>query len=86
MSAAADAPAGSTHGHVVLHWMAGAPLDETALRARVERELGPAARFHTCDTSGLTLDGLIALLAERGKIVRDGDGWRSEMAKVCSDA
>jgi probable metal-binding protein len=85
MSAPAVSPEGSTHGHVVLHWLAATPLDEAALRERVGRELGTTARFHTCDTTGLTLDALIALLAERGKIVRDGAGWRSEMDKVCKD-
>ena len=79
-------PDGSTHGHVVLRWLAERPSGVEALRERVNRELGAAACFHTCDTNGLTLDGLVELLAERGKIVREGDAWRSEMSKVCSDA
>jgi probable metal-binding protein len=75
----------SNHGHVILRWLAGRPLSEQALRERVARELGEHACFHTCDMKGLSLDALIRLLAERGKIVREGDGWRSDLSKVCAD-
>ena len=81
-----EAPAGSIHGHVILKWLADAPLTRTALQTRVAGELGAAPQFHTCDTVGLSLDALLTLLAERGKISQTGDGWRSDMSKVCSDA
>ena len=81
-----EAPAGSIHGHVILKWLADAPLSSTALKTRVAGELGATPQFHTCDKSGLSLDTLLALLAERGKISQVGDGWRSDMSKVCNDA
>lgn len=75
----------SIHGHLILRWLAEAPLDVAALHARVAREFGAAPRFHTCDTRDLTLDALIALLSERGKIVTTAEGWRGDAAKVCAD-
>ena len=81
-----EAPAGSTHGHVILKWLAAAPLSNAALKTRVAGELGGKVQFHTCDTSGLSLDALLALLAERGKIARVGDGWQSDLSRMCNDA
>ena len=75
----------STHGHVILRWLAERAMDTETLHRRVAGEIGAEARFHTCDRTGLPLDALIDLLAERGKIVREGEGWRSEMSKVCAD-
>ena len=75
----------STHGHVILRWLAEQAMDTETLRRRAADEIGADARFHTCDRAGLPLDALIGLLAERGKIVREGAGWRSEMSKVCAD-
>lgn len=81
-----EAPAGSIHGHVILKWLADAPLGADALKARVTEELGSAPQFHTCDTNGLSLDGLLTLLSERGKISQTSNGWRSDISKMCSDA
>ena len=81
-----EAPAGSVHGHVILKWLADAPLSPATLQTRVAAELGPAPQFHTCDKNGLSLDALLALLAERGKISQSAAGWRSDMSKVCADA
>jgi probable metal-binding protein len=80
----AGAP-GSVHGHVILRWLAAQAMDLETLRTRADALLGRDARFHTCDTVDLDLDALVSLLAERGKIVRDGEGWRSDLAKVCAD-
>jgi probable metal-binding protein len=77
--------AASLHGHVILRWLAEQPMEAGALRERVDRELGAAVSFHTCDRSGLSFDALLGLLAERGKIVREGEAWRSEMSQVCAD-
>ncbi len=82
----AAAPAGSTHGHVILKWLAEEPLSVDALRNRVAGELGSAPQFHTCDRQSLSLDGLLELLSERGKIVASAGGWSSDMSKVCADA
>lgn len=81
-----EAPAGSIHGHVILKWLADAPLSQDALKTRVAGELGSTPQFHTCDKSGLSLESLLALLAERGKISATGSGWQSDMSKVCADA
>lgn len=80
------APAGSVHGHVILNWLAAAPLTLNELHERCASEFGTAPQFHTCDTAGLDLSALLGLLAERGKIVKAGSGWRSDMTQVCSDA
>jgi probable metal-binding protein len=85
-SAHAEAPAGSIHGHVLLKWLADTPLSTDALRTRVAEQLGAEPRFHTCDKSGLSLDALLALLSERGKIALSGSGWSSDLSKMCSDA
>lgn len=74
----------STHGHTIMHWLAAEPMSIDALRDRVHREIGAAARFHTCDTKDLRLDGLLALLAERGKISEAQGLWTSDLAKSCS--
>jgi len=78
-------PLKSTHGHVILRWLSEQPMDDSALRVRANEALGQSMRFHTCDTQDLTLDALIRLLAERGKIVRVGEAWRSDLSKVCAD-
>lgn len=76
--------AASIHGHVILRWLAERPMETTALRQRVVDELGADARFHTCDMTDLSFDALVVLLAERGKIVPTAEGWRSDLAQVCS--
>lgn len=74
----------STHGHTILHWLAATPMSIDALRQRVASEIGAAARFHTCDRADLPLDGLLTLLAERGKIAEAQGLWTSDRAKICS--
>ena len=76
----------TTHGHTILHWLAAQPMSREALQQRVDNELGAAALFHTCDSTGLTLDALLALLAGRGKIVPAGAAWTSDLSKMCGDA
>lgn len=75
----------STHGHVILRWLSEQPMDDSTLLERANDALGQSMRFHTCDTTDLSLDALIRLLAERGKIVRVGEAWRSDLSKVCAD-
>jgi probable metal-binding protein len=74
----------STHGHVVLRWLAAEPMTIGALKRRCAQALGDAAEFHTCDTTGLDLRRLLALLAERGKVRLEGDCWRADTAKICA--
>lgn len=75
----------SIHGHVILRQLAETPMTRMAIAARARHDFGAGARFHTCDTQGLSFDALFDLLAARGKIVADGELWATETAKVCAD-
>ena len=72
------------HGHTILRWLSDTPMSSERLQERVVRELGHASRFHTCDTENLSLDGLLALLAERQKIIQRDGVWTSDLSKMCS--
>lgn len=74
----------STHGHTILHWLAATPMSIDALRQRVHSELGAAARFHICSASDLELDGLLAVLAERGRIADRQGLLTVEASQSCS--
>lgn len=75
----------SIHGHTVMRWLGVETLSGEALAARASREFGDDARFHTCDTQGLTLQGLLALLAERGKVCEVPAGWTADLSRMCGD-
>lgn len=78
-------PAMSTHGHTILRWLAAQPMSAELLHQKVSAELGSNVSFHTCDTSDLSLDALLALLAERGKLAYTGDVWTADLSKMCGD-
>lgn len=78
-----ESTAGSTHGHTILRWLAPAPMSAAMLAARVDREIGSGAKFHTCDSADLSLTDLLALLAERGKIAETNGEWTSDLSKMC---
>ena len=75
----------SHHGHVVLHLLAETPMTEESLRQYVCTQLGRQARFHTCDTTDLSFDDLLALLIARQKISRSAEGLRTERSRICAD-
>lgn len=75
----------SIHGHTIMRWLGAETLSGETLAARVSREFGDGARFHTCDTQGLSLHGLLALLTERGKVRELAGGWTADLSKMCGD-
>lgn len=75
----------SIHGHTIMRWLGAETLSKEALAARVDREFGSAARFHTCDTRELSLDGLLALLVDRGKVREVAAGWTADLSTMCGD-
>lgn len=76
----------SLHGHVILDWLAETPMNALELSVRLEHEL-PAAeermQFHTCDRRGLSLEELLVLLAERGKITDLAGRWMANPSSRC---
>lgn len=80
-----DIPAASAHGHTILRWLAAQPMSAESLQQKVSAELGSNVSFHTCDMSDLSLDALLALLAERGKLAFIGEVWTADLSKMCAD-
>jgi len=76
----------SVHGHDVIHLIrdASPAFTRAALQAEVEHRFGPSARFHTCSAQGMTLDGLLTFLLERGKVVERDGHLQPDLSKVCS--
>jgi probable metal-binding protein len=75
----------SIHGHTIMRWLGAETLSGNELAARVQREFGDDARFHTCDSQGLSLQDLLALLSQRGKVRQLGTGWTADLSKMCGD-
>lgn len=80
-----NTPTASAHGHTILRWLAAQPMNAESLRRKVSAELGDAVSFHTCDVSDLSLDALLDLLAERGKLAYTGEVWTADLSKMCAD-
>jgi probable metal-binding protein len=76
----------SIHGHEVIAILidAEAPMTPADLQAAVTRLFGPAPRFHTCSAYNLTLDGLLALLLNKGKLSYLNGRLHLHREKVCS--
>lgn len=77
----------SIHGHVIMQWLSAAagPVSFDELLFRVTSEFGSRASFRTCDAESLSLPALLALLEKRGKVWRDGGGYRSSTSRMCDD-
>jgi probable metal-binding protein len=77
----------SIHGHTILRWLsdATAPLSLGEIEARLSVAGIGELRFHTCDTEGLDLGELLALLETRGKLWRVGACYVSERARICAE-
>lgn len=73
----------TAHGHTVLRWLSDTPMSAQALSARVDQEIGAAARFHTCDTGNLSLDELLNLLISRKKLTEVNGVLFSDPSKMC---
>jgi probable metal-binding protein len=76
------------HGHEVIQLLhaANPPLTRNALHAEVTRRWGESARFYTCSAEDLTLDDLLAFLAQRGKLVEQRGLLIMDMSQVCNHA
>ena len=79
------APTEEVHGHEVMQMMLdeNKTYDAASLKAAIVERFGPEARFYTCSASGMTAEGLIQFLSERGKFVSQGDGFSTEPDKIC---
>lgn len=59
----------SIHGHALMEWLGEkGPLPRETLVASAAEVFGAQARFHTCSVSDLSAEGLVDLLASKGKI------------------
>ena len=78
----------SIHGHDVMRKMieSGKVYSEESLRTSVAEWFGATARFHTCSAENMTIDELIAFLAERSKFTTEDGGFRVNEAEICEDA
>ncbi len=54
-----------------------------SLRVAIQQRFGLDARFFTCSGEGMTADGLIDFLADRGKFISVSGGFTIDGAKVC---
>jgi probable metal-binding protein len=77
--------ASSIHGHEVINLIASAKpaLTRAALSSEVVRQFGREARFHTCSTTGMTLEALLAFLVSRGKVVDREGRLHVVLSNVC---
>lgn len=71
----------SIHGHALMEWLGEkGPLPREALVASACETFGADARFHTCSASDLSAEGLVDLLASKGKIGTGDQGLFLAMA------
>lgn len=75
------------HGHEIILLVAGAKraLTHKDLHDEVARRFGAGARFCTCSADGMTLDQLLAFLAERGKVVEQNGRMVADVGRMCRD-
>jgi probable metal-binding protein len=71
----------SIHGHALMEWLGEkGPLSRESLLASAGETFGAQARFHTCSASDLSAEGLVDLLASKGKIGSGEQGLFLAMA------
>lgn len=77
--------ANEVHGHEVMQMMmeSGQTYTRESLRAAIVAKFGEDARFFTCSAEGLTADGIIDFLAERGKFTEAGPGFTTRPDAIC---
>lgn len=75
----------SIHGHQVMEMMAGSGKTYTkqTLKAEIATNFGENARFHTCMSSDLSADQLIAFLASKGKFIESTEGISMQEDSLC---
>lgn len=73
------------HGHEVLHMMEGHNYTEDSLKQAIINKFGADQLFYTCCADGLTVDGLIQFLKDRGKFVPSEEkGFTVDSSKICN--
>jgi probable metal-binding protein len=76
----------SIHGHTLLNYvLKHGSVELVELRAWAARTLGADASFHTCAIQGLSFDGLMQFLLERGKLTLSGTHVCAHPEHICSD-
>lgn len=75
----------SIHGHEILKMLIGAqdPYTRDRLGSEVKEKFGEQVRFHACQGSDMTLDGLMEYLSVRGKIQEKNGRIYSSVEHVC---
>lgn len=73
------------HGHEVIEMMvrSGEAYSRNSLRAKIIEQFGSEARFFTCSDEGMTAEGLIQFLENRGKFHPVEDGFNINPDNVC---
>ena len=74
------------HGHEVMEFMIASETSFTreSLREAIIGKFGAEARFHTCSAEGMTADGIITFLEERGKFQLVEGGFTTDPSKICN--
>ena len=67
--------------HLVLN--ARPPITREHLTEYVTRLYGPAAQFHTCSASCLSLDQLLNILLSKGKLIERDGRLFTDTSKMC---
>ena len=73
------------HGHEVLQMMEGHDYTKESLRKAIIDRFGENQLFCTCSVRGLTVDGLIQFLEDRGKFMSTDGGFTVDTSKVCNN-
>ncbi|NQV14551.1 YecH family protein [bacterium] len=73
------------HGHEVIAMMlnTGEAYSRASLHNKIVERFGSEARFFTCSAEGMTADGLISFLENKGKFQPLEDGFNIDSEKVC---
>lgn len=73
------------HGHEVLHMMEGHSYTEASLKQAIIDKFGADQLFYTCCAEGLTVDGLIQFLKDRGKFMPAAtEEFTVDASKICN--
>ncbi len=75
----------SVHGHEVMHMMLERPegFTRAELVQAIAERFGAEARFHACSAEGLTAEGLVAFLQERGKFLERKGRMQVQPERIC---
>jgi len=76
----------SVHGHEILHFMLelGGGFTKESLKEAIIARFGADTRYHTCSAQEMTAEELIDFLSAKEKFIETGDGFNTQVEKVCS--